>query len=183
MFAQFFARFFALTSARVINICRRNFALGNVRREIYGRTLNRRTRRPLQDSAIIVSPPGMEEPAFSCENQKVSSKFEQPTFFHGKCLLLYFILVPLSLKSNTFQILPFSFPVSKARLATVCVHFLGAFPFLEVIQRTLALRTENFSKKIGRFSKTQKLLSSTLFTLPCVAQGKGWQLTACTFRA
>ena len=31
-FAQFFAQFFAQTSARVIKMCRRNFALGNVRR-------------------------------------------------------------------------------------------------------------------------------------------------------
>ena len=32
-FAQFFAQFFAQTSARVIKICRRNFALGKVRRK------------------------------------------------------------------------------------------------------------------------------------------------------
>ena len=34
-FAQCFAQFFTQTSARVIQNCRRNFALGNVRRDLF----------------------------------------------------------------------------------------------------------------------------------------------------
>ena len=42
------------------------------------RTLNRYTKRPLQDSAIFFSTPGMEESAFYCANHRVSRNFLQP---------------------------------------------------------------------------------------------------------
>ena len=39
---------------------------------------NRYTKRPLQDSAIICSTPGMAESAFYCANHRVSCKCQQP---------------------------------------------------------------------------------------------------------
>ena len=39
---------------------------------------NRYTKRPLQDSAIIFSTPGMGESAFYCANHRVSCKCQQP---------------------------------------------------------------------------------------------------------
>ena len=39
---------------------------------------NRYTKRPLQDSAIIFSTPGMGESAFCCANHRVSCKCQQP---------------------------------------------------------------------------------------------------------
>ena len=64
---------------------------------------NRYTKRPLQDSAIIFSTPGMGESAFFCSNHRVSCKCSNPQdgkstdFSAGKCHLLYFVVVPESL--------------------------------------------------------------------------------------
>ena len=41
-------------------------------------TLNRYTKRPLQDSAIIFSTPGIGESAFYCANHRVFCKYQQP---------------------------------------------------------------------------------------------------------
>ena len=41
-------------------------------------TLNRYTKRPLQDSAIIFSTPGMGVSAFYCANHRVFCKYQQP---------------------------------------------------------------------------------------------------------
>ena len=45
----------------------------------YRGNVNRYTKRPLQDSAIISSIFGLEESAFYCENHRVSCKCQQPS--------------------------------------------------------------------------------------------------------
>ena len=72
----------------------------------FRRTFNRYTKRPLQDSAIIFSTHGMGESAFYCAKQITvfPADFCTPQggkstdFSGGKCHLLYFVVVPQSLK-------------------------------------------------------------------------------------
>ena len=74
--------------------------------------LNRYTKRPLQDSAILFSTFGMGESAFYCANHRVSCKCHQPPgwltfagFSAGKFHLLYLVVVPESL-NKFWRILP-----------------------------------------------------------------------------
>ena len=50
----------------------------NRHRTVYRGNFNRYTKRPLQDSAIIFSTPGMGGSAFYCANHRVSCKCQQP---------------------------------------------------------------------------------------------------------
>ena len=80
---------------------------------------NRCTKRPLQDSAIIFSTPGMPESAFYCANHRVSCKCQQPPgwkihgFFRWK--------------------MPFAVFRSGSGVSELC---LGCFPALEKWQKS-----------------------------------------------
>ena len=64
-------------------------------------SLNRYTKKTLQDSANIFSTPGMGKSAFYCANHRVANVSnpqggKSTDFSAGKCHLLYFVVVPES---------------------------------------------------------------------------------------